>query len=91
MWRGRRQHDHGESRCSSHRDPLGHRTTAYDAFGNVARRTDADRRVTIYGYDKPDQLTEVTAPGGAVTAYGYGKGRKHQPAHRRQRQPRRED
>lgn len=32
-------------------------TTAYDAVGNVTKRTDADKRATAYGYDKLDQLT----------------------------------
>ncbi|ULR56084.1 DUF6531 domain-containing protein [Streptomyces deccanensis] len=53
-------------------DPLGGvTTTAYDAVGNVTRRTDADKRATSYAYDELDRLTTVTAPDGGTTAYGY--------------------
>ncbi|MGW6792421.1 DUF6531 domain-containing protein [Streptomyces chartreusis] len=53
-------------------DPLGGVTsTAYDAVGNVTKRTDANKRATTYAYDKLDQLTTVTAPGGADTIYDY--------------------
>ncbi|WP_229068812.1 RHS repeat-associated core domain-containing protein [Actinoplanes sp. DH11] len=56
-------------------DPLGNVTEAsYDAINRVTTRTDANKRVTRYGYDDADQLKTVLAPdatGGQATSYSY--------------------
>lgn len=43
----------------------------YDAAGNRTKMTEADGGVTYYGYDKLNQLTDVTYPDGATQRYTY--------------------
>jgi YD repeat-containing protein len=49
----------------------GIKTRQFDIFGNKVKETDEANRTTTYGYDKANQLTQITRPSGAIDRYYY--------------------